>query len=303
LTLAWLDPVPPDVEAGGDLSARVWASCAAGCDLVGAPLVVKRAEDTVAEGVLENAGAGGPLEATLAWKAPPAVGEWVGRIVLPQITREAVRHDEASLDVRFRVLPHATSLAVWSAGSPVKGSAFLVTVGVKCASGCSLAGQTVAILDESGETIANGILEDAPRPGSSLYAADVTLQAPERTGVFARSAWFSSTTLAIPHESASTPFTFRCLEAPVHMVTVRVGLDGIDARKHGIEVRIGPYVAFTDDEGVAKVGVSKGAHELTFWRADLEPTTTALEVTRDTVVDLVAGPRRLVDEDAERMWM
>ena len=59
----------------------------------------------------------------------------------------------------------------------------------------------------------------------------------------------------------------------------------------------------TDDEGVAKVGVSKGAHELTFWRADLEPTTTPLEVMRDTVVDLVAGPRRLVDEDAERTWM
>jgi hypothetical protein len=136
-----------------------------------------------------------------------------------------------------------------------------------------------------------------------LYAADVTLQAPERTGVFARSARFASTTLPLPHENASASFTFRCLEPPDHTVTVRVGFEGIDPGKRGIEVRIGPYVAFTDEDGIAKVGVSKGAHELTFWRADLEPTSAYLEVRGDTVVEVVAGPRRLVDEDAERTWM
>ena len=73
--------------------------------------------------------------------------------------------------------------------------------------------------------------------------------------------------------------------------------------KQGIEVRIGPYVALTDEDGVARLGVSNGAHELTFWRADLEPTSTRLEVSGDAVVELVAGPRRLVDEDAERTWM
>jgi len=304
VTLQWLDPSPPDVKAGGQVSARVRASCTEGCDLRGAALLVMSEGTIVAESALEETGAEGHLEAPLAWAAPSRVGDWVGAIVFHGAAGASAFHDAVSLDVKLRVLPHATSLAVWISGSPVKGSAFHATVGVKCASGCSLAGQMIEILDEHGEEVARARLEDAPRPGtSSLYAADLTLSAPERAGVFARSARFSSTTLELSHEATSAPFTFRCLEPPDHTVTVRVGFDGIDPRKEGIEVRIGPYVAFTDERGVAKVRVSSGAHELTFWRADLEPTSTRLEVTGDAVVELVAGPRRLVDEDAERTWM
>ena len=304
VTLQWLEPLPPDVEAGGQVSARVRASCTEGCHLHGAALRLMSEGTIVAEGAFEETRPERQLEATLVWAAPSRVGDWVGAIVLHGGAVEPAFHDAASLDVKLRVLPHATSLAVWSSGSPVKGSAFHATVGVKCASGCSLAGQMVEILDERGDEVARGRLEDAPRPGTnSLYAADITLSAPERTGVVVRSARFSSTTLELPHEATSAPFTFRCVEPPDHTVTVRVGFEGIDPRKEGIEVRVGPYVAFTDERGVAKVRASSGAHELTFWRADLEPTSTRLEVTGDAVVSLVAGPRRLVDEDAERTWM
>jgi hypothetical protein len=258
----------------------------------------------VAQGALEETRPEGQLEATLAWAAPSRVGDWVGAIVLHEPAGEFAFHDGASLEAKLRVVPHATSLAVWSSGSPVKGSVFHATVGVKCASGCSLAGQMIEILDEHGDEVGRARLGDAPRRGtSSLYAADITLSAPERAGVIARWARFASTTLELPHEVTSASFTFRCLEPPDHTVTVRVGFEGIDPRKEGIEVRIGPYVAFTDERGVAKVLVSSGAHELTFWRADLEPTSTRLDVTGDAVVSLMAGPRRLVDEDAERTWM
>jgi hypothetical protein len=272
--------------------------------LRGATLRITSEGAVVAEAALEEAGTGGHLETLLAWTAPTRVGDWVGTVALHGGLGESVRHEAVSLEVRLRVLPHATSLAVWGSGSPVQGRAFRTTVGVKCAHGCSLAGQHVEILDERGETIAEAKLEDAPRPGtSSLYAADMTFQAPERPGVFARSARFASTTLEVPHESATAAFTFRCLASPDYTVTVRFGFEGIDPPGEGIEVRVGPHVAFTDADAVARVGVSKGAHELTFWRADLEPTSMRLDVTGDTTVELVAGPRRLVDEDAERAWM
>jgi hypothetical protein len=308
VALALVDALPSEIEAGGQVSARVRASCSAGCDLRGAVVRVVSAGMSdgaiVSESRLEETETGDELAAALAWKAPPRVGEWLGAVVFQRPDGDAAMHEEVALEVRLRVVPHATSLAVWSSGSPVKGNAFEVTVGATCASGCSLAGQAVEILDERGERVAQARLEDAPRPGtSSLYAAGVTLVAPERTGVFSRSARFASTTLELPHEAASAPFTFRCLEPPAHTVTVRVGFQGIDPRRQGIEVRIGPYQAFTDENGIARVGVAKGVHELTFWRADLEPTSTRLDVQGDSVVDLVAGPRRLVDEDAERTWM
>ncbi len=77
-------------------------------------------------------------------------------------------------------------------------------------------------------------------------------------------------------------------------------LDGIEARKQGIEVRVGRYQAVTDETGVAEVGVPKGVHDVSFWRVDLEPATSRIDVSSDVTVDVIAGPKRIVDEDAER---
>ena len=304
VTLTLVDPFPLEVAAGASVITRVRASCPAGCDLRGALVRLEGSGSSLAEAGLEPTEAAGGVEAALTWKAPGVVADWTGTVALselPSPTQRAFRHEASALDVHCRVLPHATSLAVWSAGSPLKGSTFPVTVGAKCACGCSLAGQLVEIVDEDGERVGEAKLEQAPRPGtSSLYAADLMLAAPARTGVFSRWARFAGSSLELPHDSAAATFTFRCLEPPQHTVTVRFAFEGIDPRRHGIEVRIGPYVAFTDESGVARVGVPDGVHELTFWRVDLEPVSKRVDVTEDTVVDIVAGPRLIVDEDAER---
>src|SRR5688572_4615694 len=84
VTLAWLDPPPHDVEAGGQVSVRVRASCTAGCDLRGAALVVMSAGNVVVQRALEETGAKGHFEATLAWTAPSRAGVWTGAIVFQQ---------------------------------------------------------------------------------------------------------------------------------------------------------------------------------------------------------------------------
>src|SRR5687767_8732355 len=118
VTLTLCDPFPPEVEAGATVVTRVRAWCAAGCDLRGAPLRVEHAGNVVAEAALEESDAGDGPEASLSWKAPAQVGEWAGAVVFSRSTTQTegkALHDDVSLDVRCRVVPHPTSLAVWSA--------------------------------------------------------------------------------------------------------------------------------------------------------------------------------------------
>ncbi len=49
--------------------------------------------------------------------------------------------------------------------------------------------------------------------------------------------------------------------------------------------------------------VAKGAYELSVWRIDLEPARLEIDVTGDSEIEVDTGPRQVVDEDEERMWM
>jgi hypothetical protein len=199
------------------------------------------------------------------------------------------------------VVPHAASVAVWGVPSPVKGTPFTVQVGVKCSAACRMGGQLVEVRDEVGVKLADGLLGPHPRTGTAaLYEARVSLVAPERAGVFSRSVHFPGTALDLPHTGASGTFTFRTVEPPEHTVTVRVIPKGIDAPLDDIEVRLGPYGAWTDARGLARVGVPKGTYELSAWRIDIEPVSTQMVVVGDDTVEVDATPRLVVDEDAER---
>ena len=103
--------------------------------------------------------------------------------------------------------PHPTSVAVWGAPSPVvAASRFTVTVGVKCAAGCPLAGRPVVIRDEAGRNVGHGTLGAEPRGGSrALYAAAVTLTAPSGPGVHAWTAAFPGAGEAELPAHAPTP--------------------------------------------------------------------------------------------------
>lgn len=87
---------------------------------------------------------------------------------------------------------HPTSLAVWALPSPaVVNRRFTVTVGVKCAAACPLAGQRIVVRDETGAEVGEGTLGESPAPGTrALYAAEVTLTAPPREGVHSWSVAF-----------------------------------------------------------------------------------------------------------------
>jgi hypothetical protein len=303
-TVELVEAFPAELEAGASIGVSVRASCVEGCDLRGAVVSAVVAGEVVAEGTLAPPDEGHDAPTVdLVLTAPGVVGPLSWTIGLPEQEIAGVPHESDELSVGTTVLPHTTSVAVWGVPSPLKGSRFAVRVGIKCSAGCSLAGQLVKIWDESGRKLGEGSLAGVPRPGTAaLYEAEVSLVAPSEAGVFSRSATFDPTGLGLPHGGSAANFTFRSLEPPQHTVTVALVPKGLDAPLGKIEVFVGPYVAETDAEGVARVGVPKGTYEVSAWRVDLEPASTQLEVTGDTRIEVEVEPRRVEDEDADRHW-
>ncbi len=95
---------------------------------------------------------------------------------------------------------------MWGVPSPVAADGrFTVRVGVKCAAGCPLTGQPVAVRNEAGAGVGRGRLGAAPEPGTrALYRADLTLTAPAREGVYAWTVVFAAAGTA-PAPAHGTP--------------------------------------------------------------------------------------------------
>lgn len=298
-TLELIGAVSPEVAAGARVILRLRAVCPEGCELGGGSLSITGPLGVVHALALAD---GEATEVVLT--APEELGEAAWSMVLPAGESAGVRHEEVSVTLNTSVVPHATSVAVWDVPSPLEGTTFTVKVGVTCSLGCPLAHRRVEVRDEMGAKLAEGRLGERLTAGTAaLYEADIELVAPARMGVFTRRVVFDATALGLPHVDATADFTFRVLAPPEHTVAVKVMWSEEDAPKAGVEVRVGAYRAYTDENGVAKVGVPKGTHEVSIWRIDLEFWSTSLEVRGDATVEVQAAPRRPLDEDAERIWM
>ena len=126
---------------------------------------------------------------------------------------------------------HATSVAVWGAGSPVvAASRFTITVGVKCSAACRLAGHPVVIRDGTGRDLGRGILGAEPAAGTTaLYATAVTLTAPREPGVHAWTAAFPAAAEAPPTVTTAQPEPVTAATAPHHGAASAPGSEGTSA--------------------------------------------------------------------------
>lgn len=302
-TLELLEGPAAEVDAGTAVRFAVRAACPSLCDVGALPLVVEGPGADLVELVpTRRSDACCDTRVVLRAPAEPGPASWTLR--LPEHGSGGIRHEGVELRVSTEVVPHRTSVAIWQVPSPLKGSSFSVRVGVKCSARCSLGGERVQVLAESREWLGGSTLGAEPRPGSDgLYEADVSLVAPDESGVFLCRAQFEGRGLELPHQAAEAAFSFRALEPPECAVTVRVVPDALAVPLAGIEVRLGPYHGETDAYGVARVDVPKGTHALSLWRIDIAPVSIEVDVAGDTELRLAPVPRRLVDADAEREWM
>jgi hypothetical protein len=290
ITIALSEPVPAEVAVGDDFVLKLEISCAAGCDLSGMPLTVTDPDGQMTARAVDAPEQESAQTREIALRAPLRVGEQAWSLRLGPHESAGVPHAESTLAVRVRVLPHATSLAVWAVPSPVvMGERFRVKVGAKSSAACPLAGRKILVSDPTGAVIGEGNLGEAPWPGTSaLYWTEVELAAPAREGLLWCAASFAADEVEIPHEGTSSKFSVAIVRPPEHRLTVKVLEKDTHAPIEDAQVRLGPYGAATDPSGQAEVAMPKGTFDLTVWKVGYEAPSLTVEVQDDVTVRVEA---------------
>ena len=295
--------VPPEVEVGTEITLEVKVSCPSGCDLHGGAVHVVAADGVVVTSDLATSDERISDTKGLVLKAPNQIGEYVWSLQCARHETENVIHEESSLPISFRTVPHKTSMAVWDVPSPVAtNSSFGVKIGLECSARCQLTGRLVEVHDEAGTKIGQGTLGEAPWPGTTaLYWAEIELTAPIAIGVCRRSVGLGDADLELPHEGATATFSFRTDKPPEHNVTVKVVDTEAGARVENVEVRLGLYITSTNERGVAQAELPEGTYELTIRKDGYTAPPMSVEVSDDLMVQVEARPAPTNAERVERM--
>ena len=280
--------VPLEVEVGADITLKVKVTCSSGCDLRGEPVKVMTPDGVVMTSELANTESNETEE--FALQAPKQIGEYAWSLVFPRHETENVIHEESSLPISFRTIPHKTSLAVWDVPSPVvMNSWFKAKVGIKCSARCQLAGQLVEVRDETGTKVGEGKLGETPWEGTdALYWGAAEITAPAMQGVSFWTVKFTGAELELAHEETSVNFSFRADKPPEHRVTIKVIGEDTRAPVGNAEVRLGFYITLTDEGGLANFELPKGTHDLKIWKDGYEGPPMTVEVNGDVTIQVEA---------------
>lgn len=297
-------PLPEENAAGVSAILKVQVSCEQGCDLRGRSVQVVATDDVVATGELVVVDGASCETGEISVRLPTDVGEHAWSIVFPGEQTDEHLHEDSALPLRFRTIPHACSLAVWDVPSRVaRGAGFEVKVGVRCSVGCRLAGATVHVRDESGASIGEGMLGDVPWTGTSaLRWTPIALSAPGQEGVQTRTAVFEGAGTELPHEPATSTFSFRTDRPREHRGTVTVVEQCTQTPVTRVEVRCGPYMASTDARGVASLMLPSGTFEITIRKDGFQAQPLRVVIDRDVSVDIEAARVPTRAEMADRAF-
>lgn len=284
-------PVPLEVEVGADIALKVKVTCSSGCDLRGEPVKVMTPDGVVMtrEQLASDAARNNETE-EFALHAPEQGGEYTWSLVFPRHETENVIHEESSLAISFRAIPHKTSLAIWDVPSPVTmNNGFSAKIGIKCSARCQLAGQLVEVRDETGTKMGEGKLGETPWEGTdALYWGAAEITAPATEGVCFWTVKFTGAELELAHEEASVNFSFRADKPPEHRVTIKVIGEDTRAPIRHAQVRLGFYITESDEGGLAKFELPEGTHHLKIWKDGYEGPPMSVEVTEDVTIQVEA---------------
>jgi hypothetical protein len=217
--------------------------------------------------------------------APRTAGEHVYRAVVLAAAKDGTLHEQASTDVRFVVTAHATELNVWDMPSTVvAGGRFRFMIGVRCSAGCCLAGQELSIVDQDNAQrgVAN-LGRDVWPETDALYVAEIKGEAPSAAGAHQWEIRTTAWDCELPHAAGSLALSVRVVNPPDCEVTV----EAVDRENQtpikGARVIMHPYRAVTDENGIARVKVTKGQYDILVSAYKYLAASTSTEVTADMV--------------------
>ena len=235
---------------------------------------------------------------SLVLKAPVTAGGYTWSAMCPAVVKRGTSYIEASTPISFTVTPHTTYIVAWDIPSDiVVGERFRIKVGIKCSSGCRLANNDFGIYDHEGTQVAVGTLSDERLPGTAgLYVAEVELDAPASEGLYTWSVKHLQSGIGIPHAESSSDFGVRVVRHPEYLVTIETVDKVTQTPLSGARVVMHPYRVITDEHGVARVRVAKGAYKLFVSQTNYLtfglPVEVAADMTARAELDLEPVPER-----------
>ena len=293
---------PDQADAGTNITLKVQVASARK-DGLRAPRVSIRDHEgaELAQAALTKADDDAYVSGDIVVAAPRSVGEHVYRAVVVAPDKDALQ-ELASSDVRVVVKAHEAVLNVWDTPSTiVAGGRFKFMVGVRCSAGCCLAGHGLDIFDQEGSQVGAAKLGSEIWPETdALYVAQVEAEAPPSSGGHQWEVRTASWDCKLPHETGAVAVSLRVVAAPDCEVTV----EAVDREKQtpikGARVIMHPYRALTDENGVARVKVTKGHYDILVSASKYVAVSTSAEVTADMITraELEVDPPWLApDED------
>jgi hypothetical protein len=217
--------------------------------------------------------------------APRSAGEHVYRAVVLAPDKDGALQEQASSEVKLIVKAHEAALNIWDTPSAVlAGSRFKFMVGVRCSAGCCLAGQGLGVFDQQGSQIGTARLGSDVWPETeALYVAEVEAEAPSAAGAHQWEVRTAAWECELPHDAGAVALSLRVVAAPDYEVTV----EAIDKEKQtpikGARVAMHPYRATTDENGIARVKVTKGHYDIFVSAAKYVSIATSADVTADMI--------------------
>ena len=276
---------PEIVDAGAELTLWVHVSCAPACDLSGHTLLIKdqSGADSGRVELTEFDSETNETAGEFVAKAPLQTGLYKWSALCPAVVKKGVSYAETSTPISFTVKPHTTSVVAWDTPSAVvAGERFRTNVGIKCSGECDLKNRDFGIYDHEGRHVATATLRGDRWPGTTgLYFAEVELEAPASEGLYTWIVNSQGFNAGIPHDEGSISFGVRVVSRPECLVTVETVDRESQTPLSGARVVMHPYRAVTDESGVAKVRVAKGAYQLFVSQTRYLTFGQPVEVTAD----------------------
>ncbi len=277
---------PDEADAGTDITLKVHVTHPRKDGLRGSRVSIRDHEDAELAQVGLKKSDGEVFESDdIVLAAPRVAGECVYRAVVVVADKDGVLHEQASTEIRFIVKPHATELNVWGVPSAiVAGERFKFTVGIRCSAGCNLAGRGMCIVDRDGSQVAAANLgHDVWPETEALYFVEVEGEAPSAAGSYQWEVRTTEWSSELPHEAGSFAFVLKVVNPPDFEIRVEAFDRENQVPIKGARVVMHPYRALTDENGVARVKVTKGQYDILVSAAKFLPVSTTVEVMADMI--------------------